>query len=143
MNKMFLIISLIAGLFFSMIAQAADTPIYPTRGIYSPNKVYNQTASWSFAKPQKGYLVTISAAMRFDPAVSDYISCELPGMVGLAGNEKYRFSVSFNETKTVVFTGLAQGTNLSLVCASEGQKLKPVTLSASLIAVSVDQVAAR
>lgn len=138
-----LVVVVVLFVFFMSVAGAADTPLYPTYGIYSPNTVYSQTANWSFAKPQKGYLVTISAAMRFDSAVSDYITCELPGMVGLAGTEKYRFSVTFNETKTVTFIGLVQGTNLSLVCVSESMRLKPVALSAAMTAMSVDQVTKR
>jgi hypothetical protein len=64
-------------------------------------------------------------------------------MTGAAGDEKVRFSVSFSETKTVTFTGFVAGTSLALNCISEGQKLKPVALEASLVAVSVDQAVRR
>lgn len=118
----------------------ADTPIYPTYGGYSPTKSYTGSPTWTFTRRSKGYLVIISAAMRFEPSVSDYVTCELPGMEGIAGSEKYRFSVSFNETKTVTFIGSVNGTSVSLNCATEGQKLKPVSLNASMVGVSVDQV---
>jgi len=125
------------------IATAADTPVYPTYGVFSPTKSYTASPAWTFTKRPKGYLVTVSAAMRFEPSVSDYITCELAGMEGVAGAEKSRFSVTFNETKTVTFVGFVVGTSLTLNCATEGQKLKPVSLNASMIGVSVDKATKR
>lgn len=128
-----------AALIAASASTHAETPIFPTVGVYSPMKSYSsQSPSWTLPKRPRGYLAIISAAMRFDPAISDYITCKLPGMIGIAGDESVRFSVSFSETKTVTFTGYVAGTSLALNCASEGQKLKPVALDASLVAVSVD-----
>lgn len=146
-NSMSSIVSFLIGistylLFMSGVA-VADTPMYPTYGVYSPTKSYTAPPTWTFTKRPKGYLVTISAAMRFDPAVSDYVTCELQGMEGLAGSEKYRFSVAFSETKTVTFVGFVIGTSVGLNCATEGSKLKPVALDASMIGVSIDQATKR
>ena len=131
----------IASLF--AIPASAEVPLYTTVGIYSPMKTYDKTASWTLPKRPRGYLATISAAMRFDPAISDYITCNLPGMTGAAGNEKIRFSVSFSETKTVTMTGYVAGTSLQFICASEGQKLSPISLDAAMTAVSLDQAIRR
>lgn len=121
----------------------AEIPVFPTVGVYSPTRSFDKTASWTLPKRPRGYLAIISAALRFDPAISDYITCTIPGMTGVAGDEKVRFSVSFSETKTVTMTGYVTGTTLALNCASEGQRLKPIALSASLVAVSIDQAVRR
>ena len=125
------------------IPAAAEVPIYTTVGVYSPMQTYDKSASWTLPRRPRGYLVTISSAMRFDPAISDYITCTLPGMSGVAGNEKIRFSVTFSETKTVTMTGYVAGTSLQFICVSEGQKLSPISLDAAMTAVSVDQAIKR
>jgi hypothetical protein len=125
------------------VSARAEIPVFPTVGVYSPMRNWDKAASWTLPNRPRGYLAIISAALRFDPAISDYITCTLPGMTGAAGDEKVRFSVSFSETKTVTFTGFVAGTSLALNCISEGQKLKPVALEASLVAVSVDQAVRR
>ena len=137
MNKLIAIASLLLA---PVITQAAEIPVYPTVGVYSPMKTYDKAAAWTLPNRPRGYLVTLSAAMRFDPAISDYITCELPGMTGGAGTEKVRFSVGFSETKTVTMTGYVPGASLQLVCMSEGSKLRPVALDAAMTAVSVDQI---
>ena len=129
----------IAALLAASSAQATEIPIFPTVGVYAPMKTFAKSASWTLPKRPKGYLAIISAALRFDPAISDYITCKLPGMTGTAGDESVRFSVTFSETKTITFTGFVAGTALSLDCTSEGQRLKPMALDASMVAVSVDQ----
>lgn len=131
--------------FFSILigTASADVPIFPTYGVYSPMKQYVTSPTWTFAKRPKGYMMFIKATMRFEPSVSDYVSCELTGMEGVAGAERSRFSVSFNETKTVSFVGYVVGTSVSLSCATEGQKLKPVSLDASMVGISVDQATKR
>lgn len=132
--------ALIASLLLATATQAAEIPMYPTVGVYSPMKTYDKAAAWTLPNRPRGYLVTLNAALRFDPAISDYITCELPGMTGAAGTEKVRFSVGFSETKTVTMTGYVPGASLQLVCMSEGSKLRPVALDAAMTAVSVDQI---
>lgn len=139
MNKL----ALAALLAASTATPAAEIPIFPTVGVYAPMKTFDKSAAWTLPKRPRGYLAIISAALRFDPAISDYITCKLPGMTGIAGDESVRFSVSFSETKTVTFTGFVAGTALSLDCTSEGQKLKPIALDAAMVAVSVDQAVRR
>ena len=140
MKKALIAAALIAA---SLSATGAEIPMFPTVGVYSPTRSFDKTASWTLPNRPRGYLAIISAALRFDPAISDYITCKLPGMTGVAGDESVRFSVSFSETKTVTMTGFVSGTTLALDCTSEGQKLKPVALDASLVAVSVDQAVRR
>ena len=132
--------ALIASLLLATATQAAEIPMYPTVGVYSPMKTYDKAAAWTLPNRPRGYLVTIGMAIRFDPAISDYITCELPGMTGAAGTEKVRFSVGFSETKTVTITGYVPGATVQLVCMSEGSKLRPVALDAAMTAVSVDQI---
>lgn len=125
------------------IPAAAEVPIYTTVGVYSPMRAFDKSASWTLPKRPRGYLVTITSAMRFDPAISDYVTCTLPGMSGVTGTEQIRFSVSFSETKTVTMTGYVSGTSLQFICATEGQKLSPISLDAAMTAVSVDQAIKR
>lgn len=125
-----------------LVAQA-ELPIFATVGVYSPVKEWDQKAAWTLPKRPKGYLVIISASMRFDPAISDYVTCTMPGMAGVAGDETTRFSVSFSETKTVTITGFVPSTSVQLQCLSEGQKARPVSLTASMVGVSVDQALRR
>lgn len=132
------LITLASLLLAPAITQGAEIPVYPTVGVYSPMKTYDKAAAWTLPNRPRGYLVTIGAAIRFDPAISDYITCELPGMSGAAGNEKVRFSVGFSETKTVTITGYVPSTSVQLNCISEGSKLKPIALDAAMTAISID-----
>lgn len=135
---------IIAGvLLLGSISAQAEVPIFPTIGVYGPTKEWDKVASWTMPRRSKGYLTIISAAMRFDPAISDYVTCTIPGMVGVAGDETIRFSVTFSETKTVTVTGYVPSTSVKLQCVSEGLKATPVSLTASMVSVSVDQAIRR
>ena len=135
-------IALAVAMFAAAVAQA-EIPLYPTIGVYSPARGWDKTAAWTLPRRPRGYLVIISASMRFDPTISDYVTCTMPGMVGAAGDETTRFSVSFSETKTITLTGFVPGTSVQVQCLSEGQKARPVNLTASMVGVSVDQALRR
>lgn len=135
--------SIIALALLATSPAQAEIPLYPTVGTYSPMQAYDKVASWTLAKRPRGYLATVSATLRFDPAISDWVTCTLPGMTGAVAAERVRFSVTFSETKTVTMTGFVAGTSLQFVCLSEGSKRPPDALEAAMTAVSVDQAVRR
>lgn len=137
MKKTILLIAMFAG------NAMAETPMFPTTAVYSPMQAWDKTAAWSLPKRPRGYIATISTMMRFGPAISDYVTCTIPGMTGAAGTETVRFSVSFSETKTVTMTGFVSGATLGLSCISEGLKQYPISIDAQMSAVSVDAVTKR
>lgn len=115
--------------------------VTPTVAPYSPTKNFPEgQASWNLlVKRSKGYIVNINAAVRFQNSISDYITCEFPGMTGQAGTEKIRFSITFGETKTFSISGFVPGATVQLKCISESQNQLPVILDASMTSIAVDQ----